>query len=197
MKQVKPLLIFALTFIILFAACAKPSTQGVDSSQSSNPALSESAQVTQAPESATPGSDEVTETPESTTLKAEKALISVAYMTDELLEKYDSFHEFTEGQDENSQKIIFTTNLAVKDFSFIEVAYEDKGTDFTFFENRVLYSMEELSPTKPLAVTWMEQGTIPHRGISYIDENGKTRYFYITMSGEDGSLLLLEFMNES
>jgi hypothetical protein len=39
----------------------------------------------------------------------------------------------------------------------------------------------------------MEWGSIPHRGISFKDGTDTTRYFYIAASGEDGSLLLVEF----
>lgn len=182
MKQAKPLLLFVVAFAMLFAGCANPSAPGGDRSQSPNPAVSEAEQVL--------------EPPESTTSEAEKALVSVDYTTDELLSKYDSFTEFIEFEDEGFQKIIFTTNIAVKDFRFIEVGYKDNDMNVTFFENEALYSLEELSPAKPFAVTWMEQGTIPHRGISFIDETDTTRYFYITMSGEDGALLLVEFKNE-
>lgn len=166
MKQAKLLLLFVVA--MLFAGCANSSTAGSDPSQSPNPATS----------------------------ATEKVLVSVDYMTDELLSKYDSFAEFIEFEDESSQKIIFTTNIAVKNFKFIEVGYKDKDVNVTFFENKVLYSLEELSPAKPFAAIWMERGTVPHRGISFIDETDTARYFYIAMSGEDGSLLLVEFKNE-
>lgn len=182
MKQTRLLLLFVVVFAMLFAGCANPSTPGSESSQSPNPAVSER--------------EEVLEPPKATASAKEKALVSVDYSTDELLNKYDSFTEFIEFEDEGFQKIIFTSNIAVKDFRFIEVANKDNKMNVPFFENKVLYSLEELSPTKPFAATWMEQGAMPHRGISFIDETNTTRFFYITMSGEDGSLLLVEFKNE-
>lgn len=182
MKQAKLLLLFMVVFAMLFAACANPSAPGSDSSQSPDPSDSETEETLEP----TIPSDSATE----------EALVSVDYASDELLSEYDSFSEFIEFEDEGFQKIIFTTNIAVKDFRFIEVGYKDDDIDFTFFENDVLYSLEELSPAKPFVVTWMEQGTIPHRGISFIDETGATRYFCIAMSGEDGSVFLVEFNNK-
>ena len=135
----------------------------------------------------------ISESSASTPPANEKAIVSVDLATDELLSIYDSYFEFIEFEDENYQKIIFTTNIAIKNFRFIEIGFKDEDTDFTFFENKELYSIEELSPTKPFVVTWLEQGTIPHRGISFMDETGTIRYFYISMSGMDGSLLLVEF----
>lgn len=181
MKESKLLLLFMVGFAILFTACTNSSTPVNDSSQSPNPII--------------PEVEEVSEPSKSTTSPGEKVLISVDYATDELLSQYDSFAEFIEFEDENPQKIIFTTNIPVRDFGFIEVAYKDQDMNVTFFENQLLYSLEELSPTKPFLVTWIEQGALPHRGISFIDETDRTRYFYIAMSGEDGSLLLVEFEN--
>lgn len=182
MKQAKLLLLFVVAFAMLFAGCANSPAPGSDPSQLPSPDVSKK--------------DDSPEHPGSTTSEAEKALVSVDYATDELLGKYDSFAEFIEFEDEDYQKIIFTTNIAVKDFRFIEIGFEAEDTDVTFFENNVLYSLAELLPTKPFVVTWMEWGSIPHRGISFIDETDTTRYFYIAMSGEDGSLLLVEFENE-
>jgi hypothetical protein len=128
--------------------------------------------------------------------QSEEVIVSVDYATDKLLKEYDSFTEFTEFEGEGFQEIIFTTNVAASNFKFIEVGYKEEDSDIILFGSKVLYSLGELSPEKPFKVTWMEQGTIPHRGISYTDETGATKYFYITMSGEDGSLFLVEFMNE-
>lgn len=120
----------------------------------------------------------------------EDVFVSVDYATDELINKYDTVEGF---EDEGYQKIIFTTNIAVKNFKFIEISYKDEDMNIKFFENKVLYSLDELLPEKPFVVTWMEQGTIPNRGVTFEDESGTTRYFYLTMSGKDGSILLVEF----
>ncbi len=125
----------------------------------------------------------------------EKVLITADYATDEILSAYDSFSEFIESE-EISQKIIFTTNVGVKSFSFIEVIYKEKDGEFAFFENGELFSTEDFSPEKPFLVSWMETGAIPNRGISFVDESGTTRYFYLASSGEDGSLILAVFQNE-
>jgi hypothetical protein len=181
MKQSKTLLFFMVTFEFLFAGCTNSSIPTSNILESPSPATSETAEVSEPPESTTPVTDEV--------------FVSVDYATDELLNKYDSFDEFVEFKDVGYQKIIFTTSIAVKDFRFIEVGYKDEDMNVTFFENKILYSLKELSPEKPFVVTWMEWGSIPHRGISFVDETNKTRYFYMAMSGENGSLLLVEFKN--
>lgn len=120
----------------------------------------------------------------------EELIVSVDYVTDELINKYDAVEEFDEAGD---QKIIFTTNLAVKNFRFIEIGYQEDDGNIKFFENKALFSLDEFLPEKPFVVTWMEQGAMPHRGIAFDDESGTTWHFFISMSGEDGSVLLVEF----
>lgn len=182
MKQARLLLVFMVVFSMFLAGCADSSTPNSDPSQSLNPDPSEAGGL---PESSKPG-----------TSLTEEVLVSVDYATDELLSKYDSYAEWIEFEDEGYQKIIFTTNIAAKDFKFIEVNYRTEDADIIFFENEVLYSLEELSPEEPFVVTWMEWGSIPHRGVSFVDETDTTRYFCIVMSGKDGSLHLDEFMGE-
>ena len=182
MKQAKLLLLFVVVFVMLFAGCANSSTPGSDPPPSPSPAGSET--------------EEVSKPPQSTTSPAEKVHVSVDLATDEILSKYDSYAEFIEFEDDGYQKIVFTTNIPVKDFRFIAVDYKEENTNIVFFESEVLFSLKELTPEEPFVVTWMEWGSTPHRGISFIDETDATRYFYIAMSGEDGSLLLVEFENE-
>ncbi len=177
MKLAKTLLLFIATFAMLFTGCTNPSTS-----------------VIPEPPDPTVSGMEAPPTPrEPTSPRRVKVEISVDFMREEFLGKYASYEEFIEFDDDGYQKIVITTNVAVKDFKFIEIGYEEKETSVVFSENKVLYLLEELMPEKPFIVTWMEQGAIPHRGISFIDETNTTRWFYIATSGEDGSPLLVEF----
>lgn len=209
MKKAKLLLPLVLLAAIFLTACANPSTQGSDPTEPPTPSASETEEafsttapvtssterITEVPEPATVTKETVTETPEPSSSAPEKVQITVEYATDEILSSYDSFSEFIESE-EISQKIIFTTNVRVKKLSFIKVVYEEKNGEFAFFDNGELHSLEDFSPEKPFLVSWMDFGAIPHRGISFVDENDMTRYFYLATSGEDGSLILTEFHNE-
>ncbi len=77
----------------------------------------------------------------------------------------------------------------MKDFKFMAIEHE--AVDIK--PSEVLYSLDELLPEKPLVVTWMGKGLLPHRGISFVDENNVTRRFSLSLSGEDGTALLVEF----
>ncbi|MDR2946302.1 MAG: ankyrin repeat domain-containing protein [Candidatus Adiutrix sp.] len=120
---------------------------------------------------------------------AKKVLIRVDAAPDEISGEYDFFEEEYQGYEPN--RIIFRANVAAKDFKFIAVEYDQEAGGIK--PSEVLYSLDELLPEKPLVVTWMERGSFPHRGISFLDENNATRYFHLSVSGEDGSVLLVEF----
>jgi len=127
------------------------------------------------------------------TLNLSQVVVNGDYVTDELLAGYDAFEEFIEFDEERYLKIMIMTNMTIKNFKFIEVALSPDDEDGILEEKSVRYSLGELSPDKPFVVTWLEIGSIPHRGISFVDEKNVTRYFSISMSGLDGSLRLVEF----
>ena len=56
-----------------------------------------------------------------------------------------------------------------------------------------LYTKEVFRPDRQLLVRFSFIGTIPNNGISYTDDSGKTRYYSISESGMDGSLVFSEF----
>ena len=53
--------------------------------------------------------------------------------------------------------------------------------------------METSSPERPLLVAMTFFGDLPSHGISYVDQEGKTKNFLIELSGQEGSLQLTEF----
>lgn len=180
MRNSKTVILFLLLILVITAVGCKANTE-----PSVTPETLPSAPVV-SPSDPAPDAEP--------TIEAESAaVISVEYVTDELLGRYESTDEFIEFEDEGYQKILFTTSAAVKNFRFITIGYEEVNEELCFFEEKELYSQPELTPEKPLAVTWMEQGTIPHRAIAYVDESGTEKYFYIAMSGEDGSVFISEF----
>jgi len=121
--------------------------------------------------------------------------VSIDYYTDELISKYASFHEYT--QDESFGRVLLiSANTTIKDFRFLDVQVEfhEEGFEYTW---SVLYSLDELTPEKPLVVTGpLGAGLLNFRGISYVDKTNTTRFLYIDVSGEDGSLRIGVFRDK-
>lgn len=119
--------------------------------------------------------------------------VSADYATEELLSRPGTFDEYVADDDsEYLVKLVFTAHTTVKDFRFLAIQAEEaaEAAGFHLKVDSVLYSQDELSPDKPLVVGMVFVGTFPTRGISFVDENGTTRYYAVNMSGKDGSIVL-------
>ncbi|MCL2756707.1 MAG: hypothetical protein FWD43_01335 [Coriobacteriia bacterium] len=120
-------------------------------------------------------------------------VVSVDFATDTTLQGYTSYTTANVPTAAGAVNILFTTTAHAKGFQFFKVTYEEQGGDFVFVKGAVLYSTEELKPEKPLVIGMEFAGAIPSRGISYTDENGETKSFVVSISGNDGSVILAKF----
>jgi len=105
----------------------------------------------------------------------------IALATDELLNKYDSFHEYI--NDEDGARLIIWTDTVIKDFAFIAVDHDNTGGKLSFLTGDTLFPVDELSPEKPFVVKLLIPGSTPAYGISFVDESGVERCFSINLSG--------------
>ena len=91
--------------------------------------------------------------------------------------------------------IVFFACRTVRNFKVL--ALESKGyntqTKKMVFRITELYTKDVLRPEVPLLVKTTLYGDMPNNGFSYTVLNGKTRYFAVNPSGEDGSLRFYEF----
>ena len=81
--------------------------------------------------------------------------------------------------------LVWKVNTTLKDFNFLAM---DESEELRV--DKVLYSLSELTPDKPLVVaTYINDATI-NRGISFTDNKGNTVYYVIELSMADGSYIL-------
>ena len=119
--------------------------------------------------------------------------VSVDYFMDEFISNYSSFFEFSDDS-EFDKVLIINTDATVKDFNFLEIQIDYDGHDYIYNIENTLYSIDELAPEKPLVISGvLGAGLLNVRGISFTNEEGVERFFYIQVSGDDGSLNLVEF----
>lgn len=178
-------LLMATTFALSLCAC--DSKEG-NKTEADNTTVSSTATTTEAEtEDTTEAIDKTTEA------QNEKANISVDFASEDLLANKDSYQLFEESTSEYHVDAVFTTDSTVKDFKYEEVTYEESGEYLKFSASKTLYSLDELTIDKPVVISMLVEGTIPNRGISYVDGDGVVRHFTISTSGEDGSLILAEY----
>ena len=93
---------------------------------------------------------------------------------------------------QTNERIIFRTQKHIENFIYFEIEISDDDDNFGFLSGEVLFSIDNFTPEKPFVVTADIGSGIPVRGI-LIEHSGMIKYFYITESGMDGSLALIEF----
>lgn len=117
-----------------------------------------------------------------------------AQWADDLPLAADGFEFFALSVSEYSSRVAFSTGTAVRDFKVLALTFEDADENGNVvFSTEPLYSLEELTPERPLVVQMEFPGDIPSHGVSYTDADGAMRRFSVGISGMDGSLILSEF----
>jgi len=103
--------------------------------------------------------------------------LRVAMATEEHMRNYESYIEFIEFEDDGNLKIVIVPSSPVTDFRWIEIGYNFDDEDEFYIYGTEIYYVGEVTPEQPFVVTWIPWGTMPHRGVSFVDGHGETRYF--------------------
>lgn len=112
----------------------------------------------------------------------------------ENISDYAEYITYTVDESEYSTKILFMAEGTVTDFSFLSLSIKDVDENGkATFDTESLYKLDKLTEEKPLEVTLTFYGDSPAYGISYKDAQGVTKNYTVTISGEDGSVILSEF----
>ena len=87
-----------------------------------------------------------------------------------------------------------TFDTDVTQFRFLRLngTFDSTGA-FHCSETQELYSEAKITTTDLMVVEANLDGLIPTRGISFVDPEGITRYYYLALSGEDNAPLLVSF----
>ena len=90
-------------------------------------------------------------------------------------------------------RVLLSCEYAVKDFKVLGIEASPMSNSLSF-STEELYALDELSPDRPLLLNMTFYGLLPYYGVSYVDDSGETISYSINMSGEDGSVILTEFL---
>lgn len=110
------------------------------------------------------------------------------------------YHEFTADNSKQQVKIAFSASINVKDFKVLKLEclnVDENGKPI--FSAKEIYMQPALKPHHPFVLGMTFLGSIPQYGISYIDENGRTKQYTINQNSKDdgskgdGSIYLQEF----
>lgn len=134
----------------------------------------------------------VVEKQEEQTTDAKTSRVVAMFAQD--AEAFDEYAVFKVDESEYSTTILFIAEGTVTDFSFLSLSIKDVDENGkATFDTESLYKLDTLTKEKPLEVTLTFYGDSPAYGISYKDAQGVTKNYTVTISGEDGSVILSEF----
>ena len=95
---------------------------------------------------------------------------------------------------EYASKVVLTFDTTITNFRFLQLEGNMSQTgEFLCTNMQELYSRDEITENDLMVVETVLEGLIPDRGISFVDAGGNTRYYYLTLSGEDNVPLLVPF----
>ena len=105
--------------------------------------------------------------------------------------EYDDAAQFMEGT-EYETRVLFRSEEGVADFKLLSLSLRDVDQNGNaVFDQREIFSRPALRAGIPLAVPMSFPGDIPSNGFSYTDTDGRTKGYSISISGRDGSLVVL------
>ena len=105
------------------------------------------------------------------------------------------YEKFVVDDGEYSAHVMFRAKRTVTDFELMQMTIEEVNEDGKVsYDLKPIYSLDRLTPKRPLVVSLTFPGDTPAYGISYVDESGDgmKHQFSVEVSGEDGTLLLRE-----
>ena len=124
--------------------------------------------------------------------EATEGLFMIDY-AENVLGNYTEYDQFIYDDTEPVTRAVLYTDGVVKDLKFLSLS--NPGVDengMMTFDKTELFSHKYITKDRPMLVTLTFYGDIPTYGVSVTDAVGATICFAITMSGEDGSLILTE-----
>ncbi len=119
--------------------------------------------------------------------------VDIKYLNTEYSEAQTEYHECIVTDSKTSLDLLLIPEVPVTDFKVVSLAYKETGdNEISFSAEKEHFSAKTLTPEKPLIVRAEPSETIPSIGITYVDRNGETKLYAISISGLDGLPLLVD-----
>lgn len=102
--------------------------------------------------------------------------------------------DYTDNEESEYQSVImFKAKGKANNFKFLSISVSDINDDGSLiYDEKVLYSVDGFSENKPIVISMTFIGDLPNYAVSYEDEKGNTHKYTVSLSGQDGSVVLSE-----
>jgi len=113
----------------------------------------------------------------------------------EYLSNFEHIGTFAGNEEEFDNWLIFSANAPLNEFEFFGISHDYEGDSIIWVEDSLLFSKTKIAPGQAVLIRWINHGTLPHRGFSFLDENGVRRNFVFNTDNSisDNHLFFLEF----
>lgn len=88
--------------------------------------------------------------------------------------------------------VMFTANSDVEQFKVLSIEYVPDSSEKPVFKTQEIENTGALKAGESVLVELSFPGDMPTCGVSYINSSGQTKYYSISQSGKDGSLVFSE-----
>ena len=194
-------LLSALGLLLALAACGPAAQSPVPTDTTPPPTESmepapppeESLPAETPPETTPPRESQPPEetAPAETEEPAEQELpVSADYADEDLLSRPEDYDLLLLDESEYRVDVAVTAAETVTDIQVVSLALDDAG----FRIESVLGTRDAVTPGRPFVVAMAFPGDMPNTGLVFTDSEGEVHSCTISMSGKDGSLLLVPFV---
>ena len=115
------------------------------------------------------------------------------FFADKLADTYELTLDFFEGTND----VIITTDDAIENVVVYRLTFKDIVSDNVVFDKEAVTFFNAIDSEKPLMLTLFVSESLPTTAISYTGKDGAEHCYFIAISGEDGSPLLVELGPEN
>jgi len=122
----------------------------------------------------------------------EKASVTACYADKELLEG-ENYLEYSGNLTGYVTKVAVTASKQLENVRFSSLSFSDSFSGERYTTREVLYQLERLPAGTPLVLNMTFHGDTTTYGLRFTDTDNSIRYFAISQSGKDGSLVFSEY----
>lgn len=195
-------LLLSLALTLALAACGP--AQETPAPGGTTPPPTESAQPTPAPEASPPEDMSPGATPPQESLPPEETApaevdepelpLSADYAGSDLLARPEDYDLLVLDESEYRVDVAITASETVTGIQVASLTLEEVGEDDVGFRiEAVLGTLDAIKPGRPFVVAMAFPGSIPNTALIFTGPDGAVCCCTISMSGKDGSLLLIPF----
>ena len=179
------LTIFILSLAALTLASCSSGTAGDSNTISPNDALAnyeENNQAAHEPEQSEPILPEPEPNEPTANAPNEPLNIQIDFATDEFLSTFENLHHFDFGSYQGQgATLVVWSNQPLTDFAVVMLSPDFLDDDAWGFEPISTHGLvSEMRPSEAFVIeNYMGLGTLPHSGVTFTDEEGVKRYFFM------------------